>query len=148
MSRGVRGATAISSAVLVACFIAIVVRLWWVGTNPQRPSWMPDTSVWISGPHTPLELHRVGEWVGCSLENQEMAVCWFTDDKGSVTFHGQFASLNAHQINDLSIYQGDMADFTMRYKKENTYVKIVRLKNGDILAPLDVLDALKDRTTP
>lgn len=41
-----------------------------------------------------------------------------------------------------------MADFTMRSKEGNTYVKIVRLKNGDILTPIDVLDEPKDRTIP
>jgi hypothetical protein len=150
MSRIFRHAVGICSAILIIGFIALFVRLWWVGSKPQKASWLPSKSVWISGPHTPLEFHRVGEWVGCSPENHETALCWFTDDKGSITFRGQFVSLNAHQINDLTISQGDMADFTMLSKKRNTYVRIVRLENGDILAPVEALGELKikNSTTP
>ena len=64
-----------------------------VAHTPTKPPWLPGSSVWVSGPHTPLEFERVGEWVGCVARTHERFECWFTDDRGSVTFHSLFAPL-------------------------------------------------------
>jgi len=122
--------------------LAIFVRIWWAGATPNKPTWMPESSVWISGPHTPLEMHRVGEWVGCSSTTQKMAECWFTDYRGSVILEGQFARLDGRAIGSISIQHGDMSEFRSVARKHGEVIPIVRLEQGGIMAPLPYVSNL------
>jgi hypothetical protein len=115
---------------------AIFARLEWPGTEPKRPDWMPVSSIWVSGPHTPLEFHRVGEWIGCKSNSEPSIECWFTDDKGKVTFSDRFASVDGGQVDRLQIAPGSMADFRFYSQGRDTVIHIVRLDNGTVLAPV------------
>jgi hypothetical protein len=116
-----------------------MVRLIWVAHTPTKPPWLPGSSVWVSGPHTPLEFERVGEWVGCVARTHERFECWFTDDRGSVTFHSLFAPLHGEQIQKVRILPGELPDFRLFLKKRDVVVRIVRLQDGPILAPVQDL---------
>ena len=130
---------------LIAGLAAIFSRIWWAGATPSKPEWLPESSVWVSGPHTPLEMDRVGEWVGCTPRSEKVAECWFTDYKGSVTFQGQFARLDRRPIGLFQIQQGDMSNFRSVARKHGEVIRIVRLEEGGIMAPISNvsnLDAL------
>jgi hypothetical protein len=114
---------------------AIFARLEWPSTEPKRPEWMPASSIWISGPQTPLEFHRVGEWVGCKSDSEPSIECWFTDDKGKVTFNDRFASVDGGQVDRLKIAPGSMADFRFYLRNRDALIHIVPLDDGRVLAP-------------
>jgi hypothetical protein len=104
--------------------------------TPNKPQWMPESSVWLSGPHTPLEMHPVGEWVGCASTSERVAQCWFTDYKGSIDFQGQFARLDGQHLDALQI-----KGFDTRYsRKQKEVVRIVNLDRGIILGPVQYLN--------
>jgi hypothetical protein len=74
--------------------------------------------------------------VGCEATIQEQFNCWFTDDHGSVVFHGLFVSLHGEQVPQIRIQPGDLSNFAVYLKEQDLVVRIVRLQNGTILAPV------------
>jgi hypothetical protein len=96
---------------------------------------MPASSVWVSGPHTPLEFSRNGEWVGCILNPSDTIHCWFTDYKGSVVFQSGFTPVNGDVVSKIEIAHGELPEFRFFVKRQNTTIRIVRLVDGTILAP-------------
>ncbi len=115
---------------------AVIARLEWPATEPKRPNWMPVSSIWVSGPHTPLEFHRVGEWVGCRSNSETSIECWFTDDGGNVTFSDQFAPVDGGEVDRLQIAPGSMTDFRFYLQNRDAVIHIVPLDNGRVLAPV------------
>jgi RHS repeat-associated protein len=124
-------------AFLVVAFASVYLRLTWVSKVPPKPAWMPSSSVWISGPHTALEFTRIGEWVGCSTISKGAARCWFTDYKGAVLFEGEFIPVTGGGLQRLQIKQGELPDFRFFAKERNTGIRIIRLDDGTILAPVE-----------
>ena len=124
-------------AIPIAVLAAIYCRLTWVSEVPKQPAWMPSSSAWISGPHTPLEFSRPGEWVGCSANSEMTARCWFTNYKGAVIFEGEFAPVDGNQIHTLRISHGETPDFRFFSKERNMTIRLVRLSDGAVLAPVN-----------
>jgi hypothetical protein len=122
-------------AALVVALAVLAGRLYWASEPPKRPSWMPMSSVWSSGPHTPLETHPVGTWVGCSPSESLQSHCWFLDGLGQVTWQGSLERLSERKIGAFSICPGDKAFFVRWSSMANHAIRIVCLEDGDFLVP-------------
>jgi hypothetical protein len=121
--------------VLIAGLALLFARMQWASMTPSKPQWLPKSSVWFSGPHTPLEMHPVGQWAGCSAKNEKIAQCWLTDYKGSINFQGQFARLDGQRLDTLQI-----KDVDTRYsRKKDEVLWIVNLDQGIVLVPVQYL---------
>jgi hypothetical protein len=96
---------------------------------------MPQASVWVSGPHTPLEFHRVGEWIGCSETDTFEGQCWFADGRGNIFWQGSVVRFSGKVIGTISIRLGQDAFFSKWSSIENRPTWIVRLTDGDFLVP-------------
>ena len=143
-----RGKTLIFVKWLLVAFLGIVPltilgRLQWASMKPSKPLWMPPSSVWISGPHTPLEFHRVGRWVGCLADSSSSAKCSFVDGEGHLMWQGRMILLSGKEIHDLSIRPGEEAFSVKWSRKEDRPIWIVHLTDGDSLVPPDNVDEMR-----
>jgi hypothetical protein len=86
--------------------------------------------------------------VGCAGMSEEIAQCWFTDYNGTINFQGQFARLDGHPVGPLKIQPGDMSDFRSVARKHGEVIRIVRLEQGGVMAPLPFLSNLDSSGNP
>jgi hypothetical protein len=127
----------------VAAIALVLIRLDWVAQTPRKPAWLPDSAVWVSAPHTPLEFQKYGEWVGCELGRQVPMRCWFTDYRGSLYFQGLFVPLHGETISELRIAPGELPEFKLYLQSLDETINIIPLQNRTILVPVDKVKAVK-----
>ena len=143
-----RGKTLIFARRILIAFLgmvplAILGRLHWASMEPSKPLWMPPSSVWVPGPHTPLEFHRVGQWVGCLTDSPSSAKCSFVDGEDHLMWQGRMILLSRKDIHGLSICPGKDA-FSIKWsRKTGRPIRIVHLTDGDSLAPPDSVDEMR-----
>ena len=127
-------------------FLAILGRLEWASMTPDKPSWMPPQSVWVSGPHTPLEFHRVGRWVGCTADTPPFAKCLIADARGDVIWEGRTVRLSGKDLRSFSVRPGADAFSTQWSRKQNRIIWMVRLTDDDLLVPPNDVDEVRTAT--